>query len=255
MPSKTTIIVPCFNEAMRLDTAAFLSFIHSDINTFFLFVDDGSSDNTIEVLRDIKKKSAGFVSYLQLPQNVGKAEAVRQGILAALHGEPDYLGFWDADLATPLSEIPHFSICFSNDNKLAYVCGARIKRMGAIIERNWYRHCLGRIIATLISIILDLPTHDTQCGAKLFKRELAQKLFEKPFLSTWLFDVELLVRILELFGKNIATQMIYELPLHTWRDVGESKINPLYLFKVPLELARIYWLNKKVNSNRQQIDS
>jgi glycosyltransferase involved in cell wall biosynthesis len=255
MPSKTTIIVPCFNEATRLDTAAFISYMRSDTNTFFLFVDDGSSDNTIEVLREIKKKSSGFASYLQLPKNVGKAEAVRQGILVTLHEQPDYLGFWDADLATPLSEIPHFSICFSNDNRLAYVCGARIKRMGAIIERNWYRHCLGRIIATLISFVLDLPTHDTQCGAKIFTRELAQKLFEKPFLSTWLFDVELLVRILELFGKKIANQMIYEFPLHTWRDVGASKVNPLYLFKVPFELVRIFWLNKKVNSNKYQINS
>lgn len=238
--TKIMLIVPCYNEERRLNGEEFLSFIKTNPNISFLFIDDGSDDNTLEILRTIVSDGKDQARVVRLEKNCGKAEAVRQGINVAISNNSGFLGYWDADLATPLSEIHRFLSCFSINERLAFVCGSRIRRMGANIERYCYRHYMGRVVATFISIILGLPTYDTQCGAKLFTREIAKEIFEKPFKSTWLFDVELIARIVQSVGNEQARRVIYELPLHTWKDVGGSKINPFYLIKVPLELTRIF---------------
>lgn len=235
----TTIIVPCFNEAARLNTSEFLTFLKAEEDTNFLFVDDGSTDSTRKTLQQLAVKQPDRVSYTCLKHNRGKAEAVRQGILLALEGDDNFIGFWDADLATPLSEIPRLTNQLQTTPQLKLVCGARIKKLGAVIDRRRYRHYFGRIIATLISYILRLPVYDTQCGAKLFDRSLVQQIFKEPFISPWLFDVELFARIIGLVGRAKASKIIYELPLLSWKDIGESKIKLRYLPKIPLELARI----------------
>ena len=175
-----------------------------------------------------------------LPQNYGKAEAVRQGIVRSLDKKTDVVGYWDADLATPLSLMQEFVHCFSENPTTKLVCGSRIKRMGSEVSRHWYRHYPGRVIATVISLILDLPFYDTQCGAKIFKRSLAEELFEEPFISPWLFDVELIARMIGIYGKKDVLSMIYELPLAHWTDMDNSKISISYLPKIPLELIKIY---------------
>jgi dolichyl-phosphate beta-glucosyltransferase len=235
-----TIIIPCYNESSRLQSSAFLSYLEENSETHFLFVDDGSTDGTVHLLKQLKEEAPKQISYIVLPQNSGKAEAVRQGIVAAMKTSVEFVGFWDADLATPLSEIAKFSSLLVNDQQKMMICGSRIKRLGACIERHWYRHYLGRIIATLVSNVLQLPTYDTQCGAKLFRRELATKIFPQPFLSRWLFDVELIARTIGFVGRDEAAKIIYELPITFWRDVGASKISISYLPKIPFEITRIY---------------
>ena len=238
------IVIPCFNEAHRLSPDPFVAFLDDRAKLCFVFVDDGSTDQTAEKLDQISAQTGSKSSVLRLDINRGKAEAVRQGILTALQEQPAHVGYWDGDLATPLTEIPYF-IEFSNDPTRKMIFGSRIQRLGAEIERHWYRHYPGRMIAFWINTILKLPVHDTQCGAKLIEADLAGQIFTEPFISSWLFDVELFARIIALHGRSQAAKMIYEVPLQRWTDVGDSKISPAYLPKIPIELVKIYWKYRK----------
>jgi dolichyl-phosphate beta-glucosyltransferase len=234
------IVVPCYNEAQRLRPDVFRSYLIENSETLFLFVDDGSTDRTVDILQSVETVATDRISILALPHNRGKAEAIRQGMLRGLHQPVDQLGFWDADLATPLPAISSLTAVMAADPLVKMVCGARVQRLGAAIHRHWYRHYPGRIIATCISQVLGLPVYDSQCGAKVFARELAEQLFSEPFLSRWLFDVELFARTIGLVGRHQAARIIHECPLPQWSDVGRSKISPTYLPKIPFELWRIH---------------
>ena len=104
---KTLIVVPCYNESKRLKQEEFLAFVQDNPDVEFLFANDGSRDNTLEVLQVLCDRHPSLHLY-DIQPNGGKAEAVRKGMLyGAEHLSPDYIAFWDADLATPLNEIPH----------------------------------------------------------------------------------------------------------------------------------------------------
>jgi glycosyltransferase involved in cell wall biosynthesis len=238
------IVVPCFNEAARFAADRFAAFAAVDPSVSFLFVDDGSSDATLEVLRKLEQQDPSRFSVLALARNQGKAEAVRRGMLAALAQEPRYLGFWDADLATPLDTIPSFVALLEERPDLQMVLGSRVKLMGRLIERKATRHYPGRVLATLCSLVLKLGVYDTQCGAKLFRNtpEVAT-IFQEPFLAGWLFDVELLARFLSGRrggGEPPAADAIYEFALHEWRDVPGSKIRPWDFFRALADLVKIH---------------
>jgi len=106
---KTRIVVPCYNGSTRLNPKAFLCALENNLNLSFLFVNDGSTDETLNVLKSIKEKNPAQVEFMSLEKNSGKAEAVRYGILKALEAQFSNVGYWDADLATPLDTIGVFS--------------------------------------------------------------------------------------------------------------------------------------------------
>jgi len=235
---QTTIIIPCYNEEKRLPVDVFLSFANQNKNVQFLFINDGSTDRTIEVLKKLMAQNEHFL-ILDLQHNAGKAEAVRQGMLYALENlKSEYIGFWDADLATPLNEIDSF-IEYFQENNCKMIMGCRLMRLGANVKRKNTRHYLGRIFATVASVVLNLRVYDTQCGAKLFKTDIVLSLFDKPFISRWLFDVELLARYITTFGLEDANNNIYEYPLASWEDVAGSSIKIIDFFKAPIELWKI----------------
>jgi glycosyltransferase involved in cell wall biosynthesis len=210
----------------------------------FLFVNDGSSDSTLELLRKLESRDSDRFAVLDQPRNRGKAEAVRVGMRAAFEPHPTYVGYWDADLATPLDAIPSFVELLDERSDLEMVFGSRVKLMGRNIERSAWRHYPGRVLATLSSLVLGLPIYDTQCGAKLFRSSPEiSALFADPFISNWLFDVELLARYVRARRGTDRPQpqdTIYEFALHDWRDVPGSKIRPWDFFVALLELARIH---------------
>ncbi|WP_372656152.1 dolichyl-phosphate beta-glucosyltransferase [Halobacteriovorax sp.] len=231
------LIIPCFNEESRLDIHSFKEHAKNNSNHHFLFVNDGSSDGTLKILEEISRDSSN-IDYLDLKDNGGKAEAVRLGFLHSLKlGTFSEVGFWDADLATPLSELPYFEQVL-NEKKYDIIMGSRVLRLGGHIDRKWYRHVLGRLFATVASITLKLPVYDTQCGAKFFKTDLVEKLFSEKFVSYWIFDVELLFRYCKI--EKQASEKIYELPLNHWIDVEGSKLCTFDFLKAPLELRKIY---------------
>ena len=218
--SRPAIIVPCYNEAKRLDTAAFEAYRNAE----FYFVNDGSTDGTLDMLQGLAAKDSARLHIIDLHKNSGKAEAVRLGFLEAI-GKADSVGFWDADLATPLEELPRFVEVLDTRAEVQMVFGARVRLLGRHIDRRASRHYFGRVGATLISRSLGIAVYDTQCGAKLFRSSaMLREIFSKPFLSRWIFDVEIIARVIQSLGRDGAAKAMYELPLLTWHDVDGSKI-------------------------------
>ena len=178
-----------------MDTMAFLSFIEENDNSHFLFVNDGSGDDTLSLLLELHEKYPDRLLYMDLETNHGKANAVRKGIMKALKmNKFDFVGYFDADLATPLNEIKRLLKPFQKEN-VVMTMGSRVKRLGADIKRSPKRHFLGRIFATVTSNLINMPLYDSQCGAKIFRARSMDQLFDKEFMSRWLFDVEILFRI------------------------------------------------------------
>jgi dolichyl-phosphate beta-glucosyltransferase len=237
------IVVPCYNEANRLNTQAFKAFTHHKYRVRFLFVDDGSTDETWNVLQRLNAVDRERLLIRRLPSNVGKGEAIRQGLLQAFQLNPDYVGYWDADLATPLSPIPAF--CDLLDaSEFEMVFGARVRLLGRVIERSALRHYLGRIFATAASLVLGIPIYDTQCGAKIFRASgAARSLFKEKFTTRWLFDIEILARLIQSRGLNrrYMEKIIYEFPLDEWQDVAGSKVRARDFAKSVVGLVLIYW--------------
>lgn len=243
--ARAVIVVPCYNEAERLDVRRFLEFCRRETCADFLLVNDGSRDGTQAVLERLVAADPGRFSLLELPQNRGKAEAVRQGILAALERQPEYVGFWDADLATPLDDIPSFCRVLDNKPAAEMVIGVRIPLLGRAIERRPLRNLCGQLFAVAASVVLGVRFQDTQCGAKLLRAsaELGQ-LFADPFICRWIFDVEFMARIVSRrrgTPRPPLSSVVYEYPLDEWRDVGGSKIRPGDFSVALVDMGRIYW--------------
>jgi glycosyltransferase involved in cell wall biosynthesis len=228
---RVLIVVPCYNEQARLPTGDFNRFVQEHPAIGFLFVNDGSTDGTEGVLGTLCGRVPSSFRFITLERNAGKAEAVRRGMLDALE-VPDirYVGFWDADLATPLEAICTFVQILDADPNLILVMGARVQLLGRRIKRLAQRHYAGRVFATAASVALSLPVYDTQCGAKLFRAEpLTRRVIQEPFSARWIFDVEILARMTRYH--RLATgygieELVYEFPLLQWQDVGGSKRRP-----------------------------
>lgn len=237
--SKYLFIIPCYNEEKRINLDAFGSFLSSKEETYsFLFVNDGSKDNTAGLIESFCENRAN-AELLNLKKNVGKAEAIRSGVLSANSEKYNYIGYFDADLATPLNELVRLTTLSEEKSHALFLMGSRIKILGiTVIKRKLSRHYIGRIFATIVSNLLQLPVYDTQCGAKLIKSELAKEIFMEPFSSKWLFDVELLFRIKKVHP-DYATKVV-EMPLNKWEDIAGSKIKMSYYLKAPIDLLRIY---------------
>ena len=230
----TVVVIPCYNEEKRLDKDLFSSFMSAHPEIAFYFVDDGSRDGTNEILRELIRQ--GSARLLSLPENSGKAEAVRQGMLQAYRDYPEaeLIGFWDADLATPLEEILRFQTLWKEDSLI--LMGTRHKHLGSDITRKVIRHGLGRIFATAAALHLKLPVYDTQCGAKLFSRELIPQLMERKFVTRWFFDVEILRRFIKIYGRSTVEKRVTEIALQKWTDIGKSKVN---LFRSMIDFIKL----------------
>jgi hypothetical protein len=152
----------------------------------------------------------------------------------------DYIGYWDADLATPLEAAETMWRVAVARAECAIVMGSRIRRLGATIDRLAPRHYLGRVFATCASLILGLPVYDTQCGAKLIRADLVADAFREPFTSRWFFDIEVLARLRNRIGVDRLLAGAVELPLERWRDIRGSKLRPADVVASPLDLWRIH---------------
>lgn len=239
---KVGIVVPCYNEANRLQLNAFSDFIRKFPDIRFCFVNDGSSDRTGAVLDELAKDFPGHAHALHFDVNKGKGEAVRHGVEHFMTNDScELIGYWDADLSTPLDEIHSLINVFRSSRDAQFVCGSRVLMMGYRIERQWFRHYFGRGFATMISLFLRLPIYDTQCGAKLIRADLCRRIFDAPFASRWIFDVELIVRTILVLGYGAAFASIKEVPLKKWIHEKGSKLSLLTLFPIALELIGVFF--------------
>lgn len=233
------IVVPCFNEATRLAPDALLGLLDAR-GVELLLVDDGSTDDTRARLHDVAAQAPGRVSVLALDDNAGKGEAVRRGLEAALLDGALCVGYFDADLSTPPSEMLRVLHVLEERADIDVVLGSRVRLLGRHIERRALRHYLGRVFATAASLALGVAVYDTQCGAKAFRRTPALlAAVRAPFSSRWAFDIELLRRLLDGDDATpgLPPNAFVELPLKEWRDVGGTKLGPVAMVRAGAAVA------------------
>ncbi|MBI1949567.1 MAG: glycosyltransferase [Deltaproteobacteria bacterium] len=233
------IVIPCFNEAARLDDEALLTLLAPE-GVELLLVDDGSTDDTRARLHALAARAPKRIGVLELESNGGKGEAVRRGLEAALLDGALRVGYLDADLSTPTAEMLRILHVLEERPDVDVVLGSRVRLLGRRIERRALRHYLGRAFATAASLSLGLPVYDTQCGAKAFRRTPALlSALRAPFASRWVFDVELLRRLLD--GDDdvpgLPPQAFVELPLKEWREVHGGNLGPIAMAKAGVDLA------------------
>ncbi|MEW6606346.1 MAG: glycosyltransferase [bacterium] len=218
------LVIPCYNEEKRLKVDVFIRELSNNPNLTLLFVNDGSKDNTLKVIQEICASNPVRALSLSLNKNMGKGEAVRTGMKYLLeNGSYNLIGFWDADLAVPLSEIWDFMDIFQTNPNVQAVIGSRVHLCGRKIERINFRHYLGRLFSTVISLTFGFAVYDTQCGAKLFKSEILIPMVQKPFCSKWIFDVEIIIRILRLPFLQDESTWLFEVPVKEWRNISGTK--------------------------------
>ena len=248
----SVMIIPCFNEENRLNIDYWKQIINERLNVHWIFINDGSTDKTIEILSELDNRNN--VSILNYSKNKGKAEAIRAGMNEALKLTQSIrlVGYCDSDCAFTSEDIFNLldrAITDIHNQKLLKVwISSRIALSGRKIIRRKNRHYLGRIIATFITMGWNSAPYDTQSGLKLFSfdRELKSAI-STPFKTKWFCDLELISRILI---HNPEENIIWEEPLNYWKDIGGSKITIRQFPKILIEIYQI----KKIVVNVKRIN-
>jgi glycosyltransferase involved in cell wall biosynthesis len=233
------LIVPCYNEERRLPLEA--------LRALHRLRPDGSTDGTFGIFeRAVAELGADHVTAHRLGANSGKAEAVRIGMQACLARGATIVGYADADFATPPDEILRLLAILEDATGVKVVLGSRVLRLGSDIQRSPVRHILGRVFATLASNAIDVAVYDTQCGAKWFRAgEVLDRALSRPFGSRWVFDVELLARLMGRLGDepHWEDERFLEVPVQAWRDVSGSKLRLPSMAGSLAELGRL-WIKR-----------
>lgn len=236
--SDVVIIVPCFNEEKRFNKNYFDELVVTK-GSEWLFVDDGSDDNTFNILSNFCSSQNAKV--LRLPKNVGKSEAIRSGMAYAKDTYPSlpWFGFLDSDGAFSSDEVSEILAAVRDKRFESYdaVFSSRVKLSGRRIERKTYRHLIGRVVATAFGAIWKEIPYDTQSGFKLFRNsEFLQDAISKPLNNRWFFDIGIVVR---MANSQKRLPNIWEVPLNSWVDVSGSKISIRESFRLAFEIPKI----------------
>jgi CheY-like chemotaxis protein len=239
------VVIPCYDEEKRLLSKEFTDFIIKNSGYHLCFVNDGSKDNTLQVLNDLRKGREDFITVYDCEKNGGKAEAVRQGMLyMAKQEDLDYIGFLDADLSTDLSDFDDLVTTIETSN-YKIVSGSRINRMGADIAKESARQIISLTINYIIRKILKMDFKDTQCGAKIFHKDVIDISFKEKFVTQWIFDVEIFKRMTLHFGLDKAKEILCEQPLKRWIHADGSKLSMKDSVKIVFQLGQIAWTYRK----------
>lgn len=217
-----SIIIPVFNEAQRIkDTLeVIIKYLNKKSTEYeLIIVDDGSTDETTKVIEEFF-----FLQYPQIKyklfknyKNLGKGAAVRKGVLSAC-GELVY--FTDADLSTPIEEMFKFVDIIKKEGYDIVIGSRGLKESKILVHQPFYRETMGKIFNKIVKILLMNDFNDTQCGAKMFKNEVAKKVFSLSTINNFAFDVEILY-IAKKLGYKIK-----EMPV-VWKNFKGSKVKLL----------------------------
>jgi glycosyltransferase involved in cell wall biosynthesis len=238
--STVTLVIPCYNEAHRLRLEDFRSALDCMPWLSLLFVDDGSTDQTAAMLAPFCERHGDRSAIIALRANSGKGEAVRVGLQEALARSP-LVGYWDADLAAPLQEVGPLRATLLERSDIDWAWGIRLRSLGRDVQRKPLRHVLGRLFATVTSVLLRIPVYDSQCGAKLFRSNpVLVYALSSRFSARWIFDVELLARGMLLAPRSgVQAARILEQPLGRWTHQSGSKLRPIDFVRAVMELVGI----------------
>jgi dolichyl-phosphate beta-glucosyltransferase len=222
----SSMVIPAYNEQARiLPTLLSVTeyFNHTGFSHEVIVVDDGSQDDTSQLVQELGKRFPS-IRLIRLPHNMGKGAAVRTGIRNATG---NYILFNDADGATPVQEMGRLLAAMEQGAHVAI--GSRaLYSPETHIERTWGRAVAGRIFAFLVNAWVLPGIADTQCGFKMFRRDVAHRIFGMQQLDGFAFDVEVL-RIASLLGYRIV-----EVPIN-WTNIKGSKVR---LFLDSLRMVR-----------------
>ena len=248
------VVIPCYNEEERLLSKEFIDYIDENSGYHLCFVNDGSKDKTLEVLNNLQKGREDFITVYDCEKNGGKAEAVRLGMLHMAQKEDlDYIGFLDADLSTDLADFDDLvKTIQTSDFKI--VSGSRISRMGANITKESARKIISMTINFIIRKILKMDFKDTQCGAKIFSKDVIKIAFGEKFVTQWIFDVEIFKRMSIHFGLKRAKEFLCEQPLKRWIHADGSKLSMKDSIKIVMQLGQIAWVYRSKKSNKKSAD-
>ncbi len=225
-----SIIIPAYNEEKRI--AATLLDIdqklkNKNFNYEILVVDDGSKDDTVQVVKDLKNKVANL-NIVENPENHGKGWVVHQGIFKA---SGKYVLFMDADNSTTIDQFDNFIPYFNDGYDVVIgsieVSGAKINE-----KAGFYRRFLGKISKLIIRIVLGINILDTQRGFKAFRKEVINPIFSRQTIWRWGFDFEILY-IAKKFGYKIK-----EVPV-IWNNPRESKVKLSSYFSTLSDLFKV----------------
>jgi len=228
-----SIIIPAYNEGARVGATLEKVLAHVaklGWDAEIIAVDDGSRDNTVEIIRGYAEKNPRL-RLLQNPGNRGKGYSVRNGML---HAQGELLLFSDADLSAPIEEADKLFGAIAGGADIAI--GSRWLRRDLQTQRQpFYRQIFGRIFNLMLRITLGLTFKDTQCGFKAFTRDAAMQIFPLQKIERWGFDPELLYLARKLKFK------VAEVPVE-WAHSEGTRISPLRDgTRMFLEMLKIRW--------------
>jgi glycosyltransferase involved in cell wall biosynthesis len=233
-PFTYSIVIPCYNEGERVGDSLekIVSYTQNrGWNTEILVVNDGSRDNTVEIVRSFTSRH-GNVRLIENPGNRGKGYSVRNGVLSA---NGDVILFTDADLSSPIEESEKLFGALEAGADVAL--GSRWLRAELQTYRQpLYRQMLGRMFNLVLRMILGLHFKDTQCGFKAFRRTAAQTIFPRQRIDRWGFDPEILY-----LARKFKLRTV-EVPV-SWAHDHRSKINPV------LDGSKMMWEMLRVRAN------
>jgi len=233
------VVIPCYDEELRLLSDEFRSFVDSNLGYHLCFVNDGSKDNTLQVLEKLREGNEDHISIYDCEKNGGKAEAVRLGMLHLAKQEQfNYIGFLDADLSTDFGDFHDLVNTISNSN-FKIVSGSRMARMGADITKESARAIISKIINLIIRKTIGMDFNDTQCGAKIMSKDVIENTFQEKFLTKWLFDVEIFMRMKKIYGDEETKKLVCEQPLKRWIHADGSKLSFKDSLKIVFQIGQI----------------
>lgn len=232
-PVTYSVIVPAYNESARIGPALQKALVYAASrgwNAEVIVVDDGSTDDTVEIVRRYALQHPGL-RLLENPGNRGKGYSVRNGML---HAHGDVLLFSDADFSSPIEEADKLFAAIADGADIAI--GSRwLRRDLQIRKQPLYRQLFGRMFNLALRLVLGLHYKDTQCGFKAFSRRAAQAIFPLQNIERWGFDPELLY-LAKKFDFKVA-----EVPV-VWVHRDGTRLNPIRDgFRSLGEMFRIRW--------------
>jgi len=216
-----SVTIPCYNEAARIggtvrETLNYLSSESPDAE--LIVVNDGSADSTAAIVRDVLADAKIQTRLLENFPNRGKGSAVRSGLLAAT--KPIGL-FFDADLSTPLNEIPKLIGPIAK-GEVDIAFGSRaLDRQLIGVHQPWRREQAGRVFNFIVRLATGMPFWDTQCGFKAFRLDVSRPILEKAHTIGFAFDVELLLMAYR------AGLRLREVPVR-WNHSEGSKVRVIH---------------------------
>ncbi len=230
-----SIVIPAYNEEYRIGRTLECTFDYLDRQSYdseVIVVNDGSKDRTAERVREFESRAKGRLRLVENPGNRGKGYSVRNGMLQA---QGQIALFYDADMATPASEIVKVIEPIA-ENRYDVVFGSRALDRSLIeIRQSPFREAIGRGGNLIQFALTGLNFKDTQCGFKAFRREVIQSVFQLQRINGFGFDPEIL-----FIAKKQGWRLL-ETPVR-WNHVEGSKVSPFSSpIKVLLEVATIRW--------------